>query len=73
MKNKVCILTTVHSVFDTRIFHKEAKTLVQAGYNVILIVQHNQNEIIDGVRIIAIQKTKSRFRRILFFLGKLYI
>ena len=70
MKNKVCILTTVHSVFDTRIFHKEAKTLLQAGYDVILIVQHNQNEIIDGVRIIAIQKTKSRFRRILFFSWK---
>ena len=72
MKNKVCILTTVHSVFDTRIFHKEAKTLTQAGYDVTLIVQHNKNEIIDGVRIIAIQKTKSRFRRIFFLSWKTF-
>ena len=72
MKNKVCILTTVHSVFDTRIFHKEAKTLTKAGYDVALIVQHNKNEIIDGVRIIAIQKMKSRFRRILFLSWKTF-
>ena len=36
---KVCILTSVHSLFDIRIFHKEAKSLIKAGYNVGLIVQ----------------------------------
>ena len=64
MKNKVCILTIVHSVFDTRIFYKEAKTLVQAGYEVILIAQHNRNETVDGVKIIALPKPKNRFIRI---------
>ena len=61
---KVCILTTVHPPFDTRIFHKEAKTLVQAGYDVTLIVQHSKNEIVDGVKIIALSKPRNRFTRI---------
>jgi len=26
---KICILTTVHQPFDTRIFHKEAKSLAK--------------------------------------------
>jgi len=64
MLAKVCILTTVHQPFDTRIFHKEAKTLVQAGYDVILIAQHNKNEIVDGVKIIALPKPRNRFMRI---------
>ena len=34
---KVCILSTVHAAFDDRIFHKQAKTLAQAGYNMIVI------------------------------------
>jgi len=31
---KVCHISTVHSVFDTRIFYKECKTLAKAGYEV---------------------------------------
>ncbi|HZK10761.1 MAG TPA: glycosyltransferase family 4 protein [Atribacterota bacterium] len=64
MPVKICILTTVHQPFDTRIFHKEAKTLVQAGYDVILIAQHSKNEIVDGVKIIALPKPRNRFMRI---------
>jgi glycosyltransferase involved in cell wall biosynthesis len=64
MPGKVCIITTVHQPFDTRIFHKEAKTLVQAGYDVILIAQHNKNEIVDGVKIIVLPKPRNRFMRI---------
>jgi len=45
MGRKVCILTTVHPAFDTRIFHKQAKTLVRAGYDVTLIAQHDKNEV----------------------------
>jgi len=64
MLAKVCILTTVHQPFDTRIFYKEAKTLVQAGYNVTLIAQCNKNKIVDGIKIIALHKPKNRFMRI---------
>lgn len=64
MSGKVCILITVHPPFETRIFHKEAKTLVRAGYDVTLIAQHDKNEVVEGVRIIALLKPKNRFTRI---------
>lgn len=58
-------LTTVHSPFDVRIFHKEAKTLTCAGFDVTLIAQHNTNETIDGIRIIALPKIENRTYRML--------
>lgn len=57
-------LTTVHPPFDTRIFHKQAKTLVEAGYKVTLIAQHEQDEIVDRVKILALPKPRNRFTRI---------
>jgi len=60
----VCILTSVHLAFDIRIFHKEAKTLVQAGYEVTLIAQHDKDEVVEGVKIIALPKPRNRFSRI---------
>jgi glycosyltransferase involved in cell wall biosynthesis len=64
MTYKACILTTVHPPFATRIFHKEAKTLVKAGYDVTLIVQHDRDEVVDGVRIMALARPPNRFARI---------
>ncbi|MEO0081666.1 MAG: glycosyltransferase family 4 protein [candidate division WOR-3 bacterium] len=32
-----CLVTTVHEADDARIFHKQAKTLVTAGYEVVLL------------------------------------
>lgn len=61
---RVCIISTVHPAFDVRIFHKQAKTLVRAGYDVTLIVQHNKNEVVDGVKIMALPKPRNRFTRI---------
>lgn len=60
---KVCILTSVHFPFDTRIFHKEAKSLVKAGYDVTLIAQHDKEEIVDGIRIVPLPKPKNRIER----------
>ena len=61
---KTCFLTTVHPAFDTRIFHKQAKTLVKAEYDVTLIAQHDEDEVVDGVKIIALPKPRNRFTRI---------
>jgi len=63
LKAKVCILTSVHLPFDTRIFHKEAKSLSKAGYNVALVAQHGKDEIVDGIRIIPLPKPKNRLER----------
>lgn len=63
MKAKVCIFTSVHPPFDTRIFHKEAKSLVKTGYTVSLIAQYEKDEIVDGIRIISLPTPRNRFER----------
>lgn len=60
---KVCILTSVHSAFDIRIFHKEAITLKKSGYDVTIIAQHDKHEISDGIKIIPLRKAKNRLDR----------
>jgi len=63
MAGSACILTTVHPPFDTRVFHKQAKTLARAGYDVSLIAKHKCDEMIDGIRIIALPGSWNRLTR----------
>ncbi len=61
---KACILTSVHPPFDPRIFHKEAQTLVQAGYEVVLIAPHDkESESVGGVQVVGLPRYKRRFYR----------
>jgi len=57
-------LTTVHPSYDIRIFHKEAKTLARAGYEVTLIAQHDGDRVVEGVRVIGLPKPRNRLARI---------
>jgi glycosyltransferase involved in cell wall biosynthesis len=61
----ICILSTVHSPFDVRIFHKEARSLAAAGYQVTIIAPYSgsKNEDIDGIKVRAISPPRSRRQR----------
>jgi len=71
---KVCHLTSAHPRYDTRIFHKECKSLVKNGYNVNLIVADDfGNEIKDGVNIFDVGRDKrGRFIRFTKTTRKVY-
>jgi len=62
---RICILTSVHTAFDPRIFHKQAKTLAKAGYHVTLIAQHDKDEVVEGINIIAMPIPRNRSWRML--------
>jgi len=65
----VCMISTQHSPFDSRVFHKEAKSLLRAGFGVTVIGKNNVeiDLISEGINVIGIE-------RISFFkiLKKLY-
>ena len=61
--NNISHLTSVHPAFDARIFYKECKTLTQNGYGVTIIAQHDKDETVDGIKIIALPKVNDRLER----------
>jgi len=71
-RTKVCILTSVHIPFDGRVFHKEAKSLAKAGYEVVLIARHDKAEVVDGVRIVPLPEPKNRLQRMTKVLWRLF-
>ena len=65
MMIKICHISTVHSLYDTRIFLKECKTLAKSGYKVYYIVTHFCDEKIDGVNVISLPEIKGRLNRMI--------
>lgn len=57
--NRVCILTS--TLDDPRIYHKQARTLADAGYDVRLIAHHTRRETNSGVQIIPVAPSRSRW------------
>lgn len=62
---KICFVTSVHPALDVRIFYRQARALVSSGYDVTLIAQHDRNETVDGIKIVALPLPKNRFWRIM--------
>jgi glycosyltransferase involved in cell wall biosynthesis len=63
---KVCVLTTVHHAYDGRIYHKQCKTLRNAGYEVTLIAPMPENiKKNDDIKLIPISKPKIEWKRFL--------
>jgi glycosyltransferase involved in cell wall biosynthesis len=69
---KICHLTSVHPPFDIRIFYKECKTIIQAGYKAVLIVPHDREEEIDSIQIRALPKAKNRLERMTRVIREMY-
>lgn len=62
---KVCVITTVHQAYDGRIYHKQCKSLLKAGYEVVLIAPRPENIVHEGIEILPIDKPKKEWKRIL--------
>jgi glycosyltransferase involved in cell wall biosynthesis len=60
---KIVHLTSVHTPFDVRVFHKECKSLAQSGKHVVLIVPHDRDEVVDSVEVKGIRISGGRFVR----------
>lgn len=69
---KVVHLTSVHPPFDIRIFYKECSSLANAGYDVHLIVPHDQNEAVNGVCMHALRKPLNRISRMTYTVWQMY-
>lgn len=60
---RVCHLTSVHPVYDTRIFEKECLSLVAAGYDVHLVAPAVESKRVRSVNIHAVTPARDRLRR----------
>jgi glycosyltransferase involved in cell wall biosynthesis len=66
------MMTSVHLPFDGRIFHRAAKSLAQAGYEVVLIARHDKEEVVDGVRVVPLPPPRNRMHRMTKVLWRVY-
>lgn len=62
---KVCMLTSVHTVWDTRIYHREAQSLAKAGYQVTIIATdvESQQAPVENIDIIGLKRPRLKYAR----------
>jgi len=71
-KPKVVHLTSVHTAFDVRVFHKECKALARSGKHVVVVAPHQRDEIVDSVEVKGIRSSGGRFVRMTRTVWSLY-
>lgn len=72
MPPRVSIVTSSHPFADTRIFKKEGRSLVQAGFEVIeLAPVAEKRQVVDGITVLGFGKIQSRWSRIANFISML--
>lgn len=60
---RVCMLTSVHPPFDTRIFHREAKAARDGGADVTLIAPGAESGDVDGIHLRSLPSWGGRWAR----------
>ncbi|MSS44799.1 glycosyltransferase family 4 protein [Cutibacterium sp. WCA-380-WT-3A] len=63
-RGRVVSLSTVHHGHDNRVFNKEAKALVAAGYDYHLVISADRDGVDQGVPVVALHREESRIRRL---------
>jgi hypothetical protein len=61
---KIVHVTTVHGAGDTRIVQKECRSLIEAGYRVVLIVASPDDPGVPGLLVRRLPRAGSRLRRV---------
>ncbi|MBH8600325.1 glycosyltransferase family 4 protein [Thermoactinomyces sp. CICC 23799] len=65
MSAKVMIFSSVHPYDDSRIFHKQAKSLAKNGYRVELhAIADFKEKVIDGVKIRGVKRVNKKWKRL---------
>lgn len=62
IRPRVAHLTSVHDPLDIRIYVRECRTLVEAGYSVTIIGKGSSRDA-NGVSVIGVEQPRSRLRR----------
>jgi hypothetical protein len=69
---KVLHMTSVHSALDHRIFKKECRALARAGFDVAIVGPYPDDTMQEQVRIIALEKSRSRLSRMTRTVWRVY-
>src|SRR5580698_7581609 len=71
-KPKVVHMTSVHTPFDPRIFHKECRSLARAGFDVTVIGTNWQDGEKDQVMVKSVLGNPSRLSRMTHTVWRIY-
>ena len=69
---KICIMSSVHTSNDVRIYHKEIVSLKKAGFDVVFLNKERTGRDDLGVEFIRLEISKKRLKRILTSPFKMY-